>query len=222
MIVAVYKKRGITSRKLINQIKNIVREKKVGHAGTLDPLASGILVVGLGRESTKKLHTPEFYEKEYKATIKLGEESNTDDEEGEKTDTNKDNKVPSLSEVQSVVNSFIGEIEQIPPQYSAIKINGKEAYKYARQGKSVKIPSRKVSIKEIKITKYQYPFLEITVTSSKGVYIRSLAKDVGRKLKTGGYLHNLERTRVGNFKIDNCVDLSFFENIKNYDKINKL
>lgn len=222
MIVPVYKKKGPTSRSVINQIQKIINKKKVGHAGTLDPLASGVLVIGIGRQSTKKLHTSEFHEKEYRAIIKLGEESTTDDEEGDKTNTNIKNIVPDVEKIEKTICYFTGEINQVPPIYSAIKIKGKEAYKYARKGKSIEIPDRKVLIKNINIIKYEYPLLEINVTSSKGVYIRSLARDIGKKLKTGGYLYELERTRVGNFNINSCVDFSFFENEKIYDKIKKL
>ncbi len=218
MLVAFYKKRGPTSREVVNEIKKLLNEKKIGHAGTLDPLATGVLIIGIGRKSTKKLHTSVFNKKEYKAIIKLGEESTTEDEEGVKKNTNKDNIIPQKEDVIKIIVSFIGETNQTPPLYSAVKIKGKEAYKYARKGEFVKLPSRKIIIENIKFINYNYPFLEILITSSKGVYIRSLARDIGKKLKIGGYLYNLERTRVGDFTVADCVDFSFF--VKNKIIIN--
>lgn len=206
MIIAVYKPKGPTSNKFLTQIKRIVKIKKVGHAGTLDPLASGILVIGIGRESTKKLSTEVQKEKEYTAKIKLGEKSITDDEEGEKT-IQKVDTPPLFSEVLKILNSFLGEIDQTPPIYSAVKIRGREAYKYARKNQTVKINPRKALIKDIEVISYQYPFLEIKVTTGPGVYIRSLARDIGQKLKTGAYLAELERIRVGEFTKDNVTSL---------------
>ncbi len=213
MIVAVYKEKGLTSRAVVNRIVKITKEKKVGHAGTLDPLASGVLIIGVGKDSTKKLHTPEFNEKEYLAIVKLGEESSTDDNEGIKTNTNTKDITPSEKEVTHVISKFIGQIEQTPSAFSAVKISGKEAYKYARKGISVKVPKRKVTIKEIILISYRYPYLKIKVTTSKGVYIRSLARDIGKKLKTGGYLNSLERTRVGKYTVKDCVPDSYFEKL---------
>lgn len=207
MIIAVWKPKGISSNKYLTQIKKITGIKKVGHAGTLDPLASGILIVGIGRESTKKLFDQLQKEKEYIAKIKLGEESTTDDEEGEKTIW-KVGKPPLISIINNVVHSFIGEIEQTPPQYSAVKIKGKEAYKYARKGQAVKLKPRKALIKDIQIISYNYPYLILKVTTGPGVYIRTLAKDIGEKLKTGGYIAELERTRVGEFTKNSCQDIA--------------
>ena len=220
MIVAVYKEEGLTSRDVVNKIKKITGEKKTGHAGTLDPLASGVLVIGIGRESTKKLHTEVFDEKEYLATIKLGEESSTGDREGERANSFKRNGEPSQKEVDDVLVKFTGVIKQTPSIYSAVKIKGKEAYKYARKGKSVDVPEREVVIKSITIVSYQYPLLKIKVVTGKGAYIRSLAVDIGKELCTGGFLLQLERTRVGGYTIKDCKDFSFFENFKKYDNIN--
>ncbi len=218
MIVAVYKEKEPTSRDVVNKIIKITGEKKTGHAGTLDPLASGVLVVGVGRESTKKLHQKDFDEKEYLATVMLGEESTTDDKEGDKKKWEV-KKVPKREELEKIIKCFVGKTKQTPPLYSAVKIKGREAYKYARKGKSVNLSARDIFIKNIKITHYKYPKLKIKIITSKGVYIRSLARDVGKKLNTGGYLYNLERTRVGNYNIEDCVTLSFFENFKKYDNI---
>ncbi len=218
MIVAVYKEEGLTSRQVVNQIENLTGEKKVGHAGTLDPLATGVLVIGIGRSSTKKLHTSLFFEKTYLATVMLGESSSTDDREGELTIIDK-TTIPCAEKIKTTLGKLTGEIMQSPPAYSAVKINGKEAYKYARKGKALLPLERKVFIKEIKLLDYSYPLLQLEVITGKGAYIRSLARDIGRILETGGYLYALERTRVGEFSKEDCVPLSFFENFKNCDSI---
>lgn len=216
-IYAFYKPKGITSYDLIRKIKKMLSLKcksfkgksfknKIGHAGTLDPLASGVLVVGIGREFTKKLSQIMKEEKEYIAEIFLGAESTTGDEEGEKTKIKIDKK-PMKKDVLNVVKKFIGKINQIPPLFSAVKIRGKPAYWYARRNKKITLTPRQVEIKNIKILKYSWPILKIKVICKKGVYIRSLAFDIGRELGVGGYLKNLIRTRIGNFKIKDCIYL---------------
>lgn len=197
-IFAVYKPKGPTSYDIIRKIKKDYPGEKIGHAGTLDPLASGVLVIGVGREATKKLGAVVAKEKEYLAKIKLGETSITDDEEGEKTKRFVSQE-PSKEAVEKAVKKFIGKIKQVPPIYSAIKIAGQEAYKLARKGKEVKMKPRIAEIKKIKIIAYRWPYLKLKAVTGPGVYIRSLARDIGAKLKTGGYLADLERTRVGQF-----------------------
>ena len=209
-IFAIYKPKGPTSNDILKKIRRITDIKKVGHAGTLDPLARGILVVGIEREATKQLNNIVKKEKEYLAVIKLGIESTTDDEEGEKKIL-EINDTPSTNQVEKVVKNFQGEIMQTPPIFSAIKIKGQEAYKLARQGNTVTLKPRKVEIKKIEILDYQWPYLKLKVITGPGVYIRSLARDIGRKLKTGGYLFDLERTRVGDFSIKNSVKISELE-----------
>jgi tRNA pseudouridine55 synthase len=223
-IFAVFKPKGPTSHDIINEIRKITGARKVGHAGTLDPLASGILVVGVGREATKKLNEIVAKEKEYIADIKLGEESSTDDEEGEKISL-KVNKFPSLEEIEKVLSMFIGKIMQTPPIYSSIKISGKPAHRLVREGKVVVLKPREVEIKDIKILKYETfskkflgdakkgPLLKLKVITGPGVYIRALARDIGRRLGIGGYLANLERIRVGEFTRENAVEIS---DIKDY------
>jgi len=210
-IIGIYKPKGLTSFDVVRIIKKITGQK-VGHAGTLDPLASGVLVIGIGRQGTKKLKEIVLNEKEYIAKIKLGQISKTDDEEGDKV-TKEVLKIPEIDDIKRVIKNFIGKIKQVPPLYSAIKIKGKEAYKYARQGKKIKLKAREVQIKSIEILKYSWPFLEIKVVCGPGVYIRSLARDIGEKLATGAYLADLERTRVGNFKKETCLSISDFKNL---------
>ncbi len=205
MIVAVYKEKGKTSRAVLNEIKKTIKEKKIGHGGTLDPLAEGVLIVGIGRASTKKLHTEPFNEKEYTATIFLGKNSTTDDEEGDKEIIEVE-KYPTEKEIRDSLLSLKGFLMQKPPFFSAVKVSGKESYKLARKGDFVDLKERRVELKKIDILDYNYPFLEIKITTGRGFYVRSLARDLGKKLKTGGYLYKLIRNRVGNFKVSDCVD----------------
>lgn len=197
-ILAVYKPKGPTSHDLIDRIRQITGEKRVGHAGTLDPLASGVLVVGIGRQSTKKLGAVVKKEKEYIAIVKLGAISTTDDQEGEKQIV-AIKKPPTKQHIQTILKNFKGDIKQTPPKYSAVKVKGQRAYKLARAGKEFTLKPKRVEIKEIKLIEYQWPRLKLKIITGPGVYIRSLARDIGEKLKTGGYLKELERTRVGDF-----------------------
>lgn len=226
-IVGIYKPKGITSHDVIVKVRKFTGEKRVGHAGTLDPLASGVLVIGIGREATKRLSIEVQKEKEYLAKIKLGEESTTDDEEGIKTisnfqfsmtnqlqNENTNYKIPSLDEVQKTLSKFVGKIEQVPPQFSALKVKGQTAYKLARKGKKIELQPRIVEIKEIELVFYEYPFIHLRVVSGPGVYIRALARDLGRVLKTGGYLAGLERTRVGEFTKEKAYTIEKFEYLK--------
>jgi tRNA pseudouridine55 synthase len=205
-IFPIYKPKGPTSHDIVDQVRRVTGVKKVGHAGTLDPLAEGVLVVAVGREATKQISSIVKTEKEYIAEIKLGETSTTDDEEGEKNETpNSKIQIPKETIVEAL-KGFVGEIEQIPPIYSAIKVKGKSAYKYARKGEDLKLEPRNVLIKEIQVLKYEWPILELRVVSGSGVYIRSLARDVGEKLGVGGYLASLKRTRVGEYKIEDSIN----------------
>jgi len=211
-IFAIYKEKGPTSNDIIMQLKKITDTKKVGHAGTLDPLASGVLVVGVGREATKKLGDAMEKEKEYIAKIKLGETSSTDDEEGDKTSVQVSNK-PNEQEVKEVIESFIGSIKQMPPVFSSVKVSGKPAHRLVRSGKRPKLGERDVELKEAEIIKYSWPYLELRLVTGSGFYVRSLARDIGEKLKTGGYLAGLERTRVGDFTKDEAITIEEFSKI---------
>ena len=203
-IIGIIKPKGISSFDVIRKLRQMSDIKKIGHAGTLDPLATGVLVVGVGKQACQKLNSIVKKEKEYIAKIKLGVNSTTDDEEGDRKIVNIEN-IPLLSQNKEILPEFQGKIYQTPPIFSAIKIQGQPAYKLARQGKKVVLKKRLVEIKQIKILKYKWPYLELKVITGPGVYIRSLAKDIGKKLKTGGYLADLERTRVGDFKKENCL-----------------
>lgn len=205
-IFAVYKPKGITSHDVVDIVRKKTGERRVGHGGTLDPMAEGVLVIAVGRENTKKLNEYVKGEKEYEAEITLGATSSTDDIEGEIVYKDVENK-PSIDQIQKVTDLFIGKIQQTPPIYSSIKIRGQPAHRRVRKGEDVKLESRTVDIKKIKLLSYKYPVLKLKVTTGPGVYIRSLAKDIGEKLKTGGYLTNLRRTRVGKFGLEDAIKL---------------
>lgn len=220
-IFAINKPKGPSSYAIIGKIKRFlggVRKEKVGHAGTLDPLAEGVLVVAVGREYTKQIGNFVEKEKEYLADIKLGQTSTTDDEEGEKTDITP-LKIPTIDEIESVKKDFIGDIVQVTPVFSAAKVGGgEEGYKKARRGEKFTPPPRFVHIEKIDIIDYEWPILKLRVVTGPGVYIRSLAREFGEKLETGGYLTKLVRTRVGEFKIEEAVSLE--ELIKTNEKEN--
>jgi len=205
-IIAVSKPKGPTSFDMVYKLRGLTGVKKIGHAGTLDPLASGVLVVGIGREATRKLREIVESEKEYLATVRFGAESSTDDEAGEKIAVEVLKK-PTREEVEKKLSGFCGSILQQPPDFSAIKIKGRRAYEIARKGERPKLKKRRVEVKEIKILKYRWPDLKIKIVSGPGFYVRSLARDLGRKLKVGGYLADLERTRVGQFKKSDAIKI---------------
>ncbi len=190
-----WKPKGISSNGFLKQIRKITGIRKVGHAGTLDPLAEGILVVGIGK-GTKLLTNITGAEKEYLAVACLGSTSETDDEEGTKTEVEVAT-IPVRADVMRALSSFQNETEQIPPGYSAIKIKGKEAYKLARAGDSLTMKSRPAQIKEIELISYEWPLVSFRIVTGKGVYIRAVARDLGAKLNVGGYLASLQRIRVG-------------------------
>lgn len=197
-IVAVYKPVGPTSHDVIDQLRRLTGERRIGHAGTLDPLASGVLVVGIGREATKHLEKEVQKEKEYIADIMLGVESTTDDAEGDKRPH--DVKMPpDEGVIRTVLTQFVGNIQQVPPAYSAVKKGGKKAYQAARAGKPLQLEARTVEVKGIEVLSYDWPSLKLRVVTGPGVYIRSLARDIGAALAVGGYLQGLERTKVGAF-----------------------
>lgn len=202
-VFAVYKPKGPTSAQFLNEIKRKLHVAKMGHAGTLDPLASGVLVVGIN-EGTKELHEVVQGEKEYEATVRFGMTSTTDDEEGEKKKI-EIKHVPSEEEVKKTLKGFTGTIEQVPPAFSAIKINGQEAYKLMRKGKIPEMKAREAKIFKIDLLEYSWPILKVRVTTGPGVYIRALARDIGVKLDVGAYLADLERIRVGEFTKNNTL-----------------
>ena len=197
------KPRGRSSFSIVAQVRRVSGIKKVGHAGTLDPEAEGLLIVLVGKEFTKQAEKYSKLDKTYEFEIKLGENSTTDDEEGDKTKVSE--KVPTKAEITKVIAGLTGEITQTPPAYSAIKIGGQRAYKLARKGESPDIPSRKVTIENFKILSYDYPLLKLSADVSSGTYIRSLARAIGEELGTGAYCTQIVRTRIGQYKLSDAI-----------------
>ncbi|HVI60949.1 MAG TPA: tRNA pseudouridine(55) synthase TruB, partial [Candidatus Saccharimonadales bacterium] len=199
---------GWTSFDAVNYIRKMVarsegkkpKQVKVGHAGTLDPFATGLLILLIGKEYTKKAAEFSKLDKTYKVTMKLGVTSSTGDPEGEITAVS-DTK-PTEKALTEALKRFTGEIEQVPPAYSAVKINGQRAYKLARAGKEVIIEPRQVTINRLELVDYSYPEVKLVVDVSSGTYIRSLVEDIGQALGTGAYTTALRRTIVGDFSIE--------------------
>lgn len=207
MFLLIDKPKGITSHDVVDRVRTIVSEKRVGHAGTLDPNATGLLVVGVGRDSTKKLgKISKNTTKTYEAEIILGEIRTTDDEKGDVVEK-KICKRLDKSKLLKTLNSFLGKQEQIPSKYSSIKLKGKKAYELARKGVDFKLSPRKINIYAIKLIKYKHPAVAIEAKVSSGTYIRALARDIGEKLGCGAYLKNLRRVKVGKYDITESVKL---------------
>lgn len=213
-IILVDKPAGISSFGVVAKVRGFLRAKfghkvKVGHTGTLDPFATGLLII-LSGKMTKKSNEFLKLDKEYEATLKLGFVSNTGDVEGELTKV-RDDLVPTRDEIEGALESFVGVISQTPPKYSAIKINGVRAYKLARKNQDFEIPSREVTIYGIEIMSYKYPELSLRCKVSSGTYIRTLAEDIGKELGTGAYLTALRRTQVGKYSVADAVKLEQFK-----------
>ena len=233
-IILIDKPAGISSFGVVAKVRAHLKNQfghkiKVGHTGTLDPFATGLLILLTGK-MTKK--SPEFLklDKIYAATLRLGYTSTTGDPEGEiqpypnsgnsegycralAPEPHKDRheeRNPEWDKIESILKSFIGEIEQTPPKFSAIKINGERAYKLARKNQDFKIPSRKITIYDLKILEYHYPELKILCHVSSGTYIRTLAEDIGKALGTGAYLTALRRTQIANYSVADATPLSVF------------
>lgn len=206
-IFAVNKPIGVTSHDIVNMVRRKTGVTRVGHGGTLDPLAEGVLVIAVGRENTKLLDEYVKGEKEYVAEIYLGETSTTDDREGDKKVVNKEIK-PNFEEVKKELKHFEGTISQIPPLYSSIKLQGKPAHRRMRKGENITLKAREVFVKEVEVLDYEYPVIKLRIATGSGVYIRSIARDLGEKLGTGGYLLSLIRTRVNTFKLENALEIT--------------
>jgi len=205
-ILLISKSPGPTSHDIVDRVRRITGEKKVGHAGTLDPFAEGLLLILVGREATKRQSEFMGLDKEYIATLTLGGETDTGDRTGNFQETPSD-KIFSNKQISLVLKNFAGEINQVPPEYSAIKVNGKRAYKLARKGEKIELKPRKIKIYNIKILKYKYPLLELKINCSSGTYIRALARDIGRELGCGAYVEKLVRTSIGKYKLKNALEI---------------
>jgi tRNA pseudouridine55 synthase len=219
-IISIYKEKGYTSHDVVAAARKILNYKKIGHTGTLDPEAEGVLPICIGK-ATKAVEFLMDFDKTYKAIVEFGTTTTTQDYTGEiisqkKVDFNED-------KIKEAVFSFVGEYEQVPPMYSAIKINGKRLYQIAREGKTVERKARKVYIHNIDILAFLPPNqIEIEVSCSKGTYIRTLCEDIGNKLGFGAYMKDLIRTKVGIFELENSIKLEELKNQLNLGNIDNI
>jgi tRNA pseudouridine55 synthase len=195
---------GVTSRDVVDLISRPLRKVKVGHAGTLDPLASGVLVVCVGR-STRLIEYVQRMPKAYRTVVRLGARSDTLDADG-RIELEPSPTIPTEAEVREALASQVGTIEQIPPQFSALKVEGKRAYDLARNGQAVDLAARPVRVDRVDLIAYAWPHLEFTVDCGSGTYIRSIARDVGEALGCGGLVEVLVRTRIGPFTLEEAID----------------
>lgn len=201
------KPEGWTSFDVVNYVRRIVATKeakkpknvKVGHCGTLDPFATGLLIILVGKDYTRRASDYSKQDKDYEITACLGKTSTTGDPEGKISKVN--SVEPSASEIELALNDFRGSILQTPPIYSAIKVDGQRAYKLARTGKEFKLEPRQVSISRLEVAKYDYPKLELEASVSSGTYVRSLVEDIGKQLNSGAYTKKLRRTKIGDFSV---------------------
>ncbi|MDL2221878.1 tRNA pseudouridine(55) synthase TruB [Parabacteroides sp. OttesenSCG-928-N08] len=202
---------GWTSFDLVNRFRYKlcramkVKKMKVGHAGTLDPLATGVMILCTGK-ATKRIDEFQYQTKEYVATLKLGETTPSFDRETE-VDATYPTEHINREQLEQVLRSFLGAIQQVPPVYSACKVEGKRAYELARKGREVELKAKTLVIDEIELLDYAMPTVKIRVVCSKGTYIRALARDIGEALGSGAYLTALERTRIGEVTLDKCMSI---------------
>lgn len=212
-----------TSFDVVNKTRNILRHSlgvkkiKVGHAGTLDPLATGVMILCTGK-ATKTIDSYLHKDKEYIATIKLGATTPSFDAETEENATFSTTHI-TRELVENTLKNFIGNIDQVPPLYSAIRIDGTRAYELARKDKDVAIKPRKVRIDAIELLDFELPYMKIKIACSKGTYIRSLANDIGAALQSGGYVSSLQRTKVGDVTIDDCISIESFQDKIEQEKV---
>jgi tRNA pseudouridine55 synthase len=204
-ILIVDKPKGITSHDVVNAVRKLFNMRRVGHAGTLDPIATGVLVVLVG-EATKRSDSLLSADKSYTVTLRLGAATDTADASGKVIRTGSMEGLQPDA-VKAAIMSFVGETEQVPPMYSAVKFKGKTLYKWARKGVEVPREPRRINIKEIHIKDVSLPEVVFDITSSKGTYIRQLCEDVGKRLGCGGHMAELRRTRSGAYDISRAVAL---------------
>ncbi len=204
-----------TSFDLVNKVRRLIckamhiKKLKVGHAGTLDPLATGLMIICTGK-ATKTIDSYQAKEKEYIATMQLGATTPSFDLETE-IDKHFPTKHINLELINTVIPDFIGELDQVPPSFSAVKVNGKRAYEFAREGKDPNLKPKKLIIKEIEILSFEENKLELRILCSKGTYIRGLARDIGYALKSGAHLTALKRTKIGLFSLNDTISIESFE-----------
>lgn len=216
-IILINKPYGWSSFQAVKKIKYVTKAKKVGHAGTLDPLASGLLII-CTEQQTKGIQTIQDADKEYEGTLVLGATTPSYDME---TEPNAHFPTEHITEemIHAIVPQFLGEIDQIPPLFSALKVDGKRAYKLARQGDATVLKSRKITIHTLEFTRIELPEVDFRVCCSKGTYIRTLVLDIGNALQSGAYMSRLVRTKIGEHHIENSVSPHEFEEVFKARKI---
>jgi tRNA pseudouridine55 synthase len=215
------KNREWTSFDLVQRVRNTlcrnlgIKKLKVGHAGTLDPLASGLMILCTGK-ATKLIESFQDQDKEYIATLKLGATTASYDMETEE-ENHRSFEHLTLEQIDQTLLKFKGEFNQVPPIYSAVKVNGQRAFDYARRGENLKLHPKKIVIKDIYVKSFDLPFVTIYVKCSKGTYIRALARDIGKELKCGAYLTELRRTKIGSYSVENAITIdNFLRNINKF------
>jgi tRNA pseudouridine55 synthase len=209
-VILIDKPAGISSFGVVACVRRQLTEAagrkiKVGHCGTLDPFATGLLILVSGK-MTRQAEQFSKLDKVYEAVVRIGATSTTGDPEGEITEQSL--QVPNLQEIKETLQKFTGRITQIPPIYSAIKINGQRAYKLARKGEKPEMPARQVEIYSLELLSYDYPTLKIRAHVSSGTYIRTLAEDIGRELKIGAYTTELRRTKIGDYDVKDATEIA--------------
>jgi tRNA pseudouridine55 synthase len=204
-VLNVHKPAGMTSRDVVNRIARLVKPAKAGHAGTLDPLATGVLVVGIGA-ATRLVEYVQQMPKRYRGTFLLGRESTTEDVEGTLTEF-ADERQPTREELESAARTFVGTILQRPPQFSALKVAGRRAYDLARRGEQVDLEPREIVIHRLELGRYAYPEFELEIECGSGTYVRSLGRDLAEALECHAVMSKLERTAIGHFQIDSAISL---------------
>lgn len=205
-VIIINKPKGYTSHDVVNIVRKQLNMKKVGHTGTLDPNATGVLPILVGQATKISKYLIE-HKKTYIATIELGEKRDTGDSEGNIIESDSNIKEFDISIIKQVLQSFLGKQKQIPPMYSAIKLNGKKLYEYARSGQEVKVEPREIEIYKMELIEYKNNRIEFKVECSKGTYIRTLCENIAEKLGTIGYMKELQRTSVDKFKIKDSINL---------------
>jgi len=205
-LVNINKPVGLSSRDVVNRVQRLVRPGKAGHAGTLDPIASGVLVVCVG-PATRLIEYVQRMPKRYLGTFLLGRQSVSEDIESELEELT-DAPVPTSAEIEAILPQFTGVIEQVPPKFSALKVQGKRAYELARRGEQVELAPRKIEIHELTLVAYDYPRVVFDVLCGSGTYIRSLGRDLAHTLNTAAVMSALERTAIGDFRVEDALELT--------------
>ena len=205
-VLAVDKPAGWTSRDVVNKVTGLVRPAKAGHTGTLDPMATGVLLVAIG-SATRLTEFSHFQDKAYRGTFRLGCRSDTLDIEG-RVEELPTAKQPSLDDLQRCAATWVGQVEQTPPKYSAIHIDGKRAHELARKGRDFEVPSRSVNIASVEVSDYDYPNFTLSIVCGTGTYVRSLGSDIARAFESDAIMTSLVRTRVGEVGLAQCATLT--------------